>query len=271
MGLILPQTVLVKAHNYTRNFYTEKGYMVGKIGTEFIVDILDLPESSTQKVFVKCDFCGKVYEIEYRRFLTQKNNGTSCSNCRYNKVEKTNLAKYGHRCSLRNPDVLQKSKETSLKKIGVEYPFQSNDILKMCADTQIKKYGRVGRAVNTSKQQIQLHKIYGGKLNYHLYPYHIDILFEEESIALEYDGLGHNLLVKIGKLTQEEFDRKEKIRSNFILDSGYKLFRIIADKNDNLPNIEELKHIKDVAFKCLLEEDITTYIYNLKTNEREIF
>lgn len=267
MCLILPQIISIKSHNYTRKYYTEKGYNVGCVGEEFNIHILDLPNSSTQKVKVQCDFCGKIYEIEYRKYILQNTGGTSCSDCRYNKVEATNMVKYGNKCSLRNKEVLSKSKQTNMKKYGVEYPFQNKEILQKTIDAQIKKYGGVGRAINTSSQQKYLHSLYGGELNFYIAPYHADILFEEEKIVFEYDGLGHDMLVKLGKLTREEFEEKEKLRSGYLQNLGYKEFHIIADKKDKLPNNEYLLKIKDMAFDYLINQNGTYYSYNLYTKE----
>ena len=54
MGLVLPQTIKIKAHNFTRKYYVLKGYDVGKIGEEFEVNVLDLQMSSTCRVSVRC-------------------------------------------------------------------------------------------------------------------------------------------------------------------------------------------------------------------------
>lgn len=265
MGLIIPQTVHVKAHNFTRKYYEEKGYVVGKIGDIFNVSVNDLPQSSTQKVLVICDFCQKEYNIEYRKFLIQKTNGTCCISCRQVKTEITNLKKYGHKCSLRNEEVLQKSKDTNLKNLGVEYPFQSKSIINKTMESQIKKYGKLGRACNTSSQQIYLNKLFGGKLNHQILPYCVDSFFEKENIILEYDGGGHNLSVKLGKCSKKEFENKELIRMNFLKDLDYKQFHIVS-KKDKLPNDYELFNIKNTAFNFLLNKGVY-YSYNLETKK----
>lgn len=232
--------------------------------------MLDLPKSSIQKVEVICDFCNKKYEIEYRKYLLQMTNGTACITCRYKKVEITNLERYGNKCSLRNEDVLRKSKQTNLEKLGVEFPFQSKDIINKTIDTQLKRYGRVGRTINTSSQQIYLNNLYDGKLNYFIRPYNIDIFFENEKIICEYDGNGHNMIVKLGRLTEEEFQIKEKNRSAYLQDLGYKEFHIISNK-DKLPTDDELIVIKNEAFDYLLNENGSYYSYNLEKGEITTF
>lgn len=266
IGLILPQFVYVKVHNFTRKYYELKGYTLGKIGEKFLINILDLPASSTQLVSVKCDFCDKVYEIEYRKYLLQNKNGIACSDCRYKKIEITNLERYGNKCSLRNEQILNKSKETNLKKLGVEYPFQSKYILDKIIDIQIKNNGKIGRAVNTSSQQIYLNNLYGGELNYFIKPYCIDIYFKNENIICEYDGGGHNMLVKYGKLTENEFKIKEDGRSDFLQKMGYKEFHIIST-TDKLPKDEDLINIKKNAFYYLLNQNGKYYSYNIDTKK----
>lgn len=107
--------------------------------------------------------------------------------------------------------------------MGVEYPFQNSEILQKTIDLQINKYGTFGRKINTSKQQIYINNLYNGKLNYRIGNYCVDILLDSNVIC-EYDGLGHNMMVKLGKLTEEEFVEKEKERSNYLQKLGYKEF-----------------------------------------------
>lgn len=91
--------------------------------------------------------------------------------------------------------------------------------------------------------------------------------FEDEKIFFEYDGGGHNLRVKFGEITQEEFNRRERERTSFLKKRGLKEFRIIdSSKKGNLPSVEKLLDIKKKAFKILNYTENTTYIYNLDNN-----
>ena len=60
-------------------------------------------------------------------------------------------------------------------------------------------------------------------------------MFTKWKIDIEYDGGFHNGQVKLGRLTQEEFDQKEIIRNNIIKREGYKIMRIVSRK-DLLPS-----------------------------------
>ncbi len=86
----------------------------------------------------------------------------------------------------------------------------------------------------TSKQQHYLHKLYGGELNYPIKYYDVDICLLDEKLVIEYDGGGHNLSVKFGDYTQEEFDKRDIIRNAVIKKEGYRQIKIIS-KRDKLP------------------------------------
>ena len=98
----------------------------------------------------------------------------------------------------------------------------------------------------TSKQQFYLHNLYGGELNYPIKYYDVDICLLDEKIAIEYDGSGHELNVKLGRMTQEEFNQKETIRNIIIKKEGYKQIRIISSK-DLLPSDKILLKMLSIA------------------------
>lgn len=71
--------------------------------------------------------------------------------------------------------------------------------------------------------------ITGSELNFKYNRYYIDIV--KDNIAIEYDGKGHDLEVRLGKKSQQDFDEKEKVKISSIL-LNFKLLRII-DKKDH--------------------------------------
>lgn len=73
-----------------------------------------------------------------------------------------------------------------------------------------------------------------GQLNVRIDNYVIDILLPNH-IIVEYNGGGHELSVKLGELTLEQFQQKEIRRNNFLINLGYKLL-IIESKKDKLPS-----------------------------------
>lgn len=97
--MLLSKEIEVKWNGYTRKWYESKGYKWTKLNDYFICNIKDLQESSTVKVKIKCDYCGKEFEKEYRAYLRQRNiiSKDCCSNrkCMVKKSKQINLKKYG--------------------------------------------------------------------------------------------------------------------------------------------------------------------------------
>lgn len=168
------------------------------------------------------------------------------------KVRNTNIQKYGHTNPSQVPEFKEKAKMTMLEHFGVDCASKSEIVKEKTRLTNIQKYGvpytlqspEVRAKANetlckngtqkTSKQQLYLHSLYGGKINYAISYYAADICLPEEKLAIEYDGGGHNLRVTLGRLTQEEFDHKEIVRNVVLKKEGYKQIRIISSK-DLLP------------------------------------
>lgn len=150
------------------------------------------------------------------------------------RTRKTNLERYGYVAPSQSPEVKEKTRITNLQKYGVPYTMQSQEVREK-ANKTLHKNG----TQKTSKQQLYLHSLYGGEINYSISYYATDICFPEEKLVIEYDGGGHDLRVTLGRLTQEEFNQKEIIRSKTIKKQGYKQMRIISSK-DLLPSDQTL-------------------------------
>ena len=138
------------------------------------------------------------------------------------KIKQTNLQKYGCSNAIFNPEVNKKKQETNIKKYGSISPFGSIDVQKKSQETMLYRYGVYNATSNpkirekqvqtlyknssqkVSTQQVYLHSLYGGELNYPISCYNADICFLEEKITIEYNGGGHMLNVITGRETQEE-------------------------------------------------------------------
>ena len=141
---------------------------------------------------------------------------------------------------------------------SVPYTMQSLEVREKANETLCKN-----GAQKTSKQQLYLHSLYGGKLNYSIKYYAVDICFPEEKIALEYDGGGHDLRVSLGRLTQEEFNQKEIIRNNILKREGYKRINIIS-KSDLLPSDSTLLQMLSEAKQYFSQyPEHSWFIYNI--------
>lgn len=256
------QKIIVRVNNFNEEHFKSLGYIVKR--NDYIeIFVNELPVGSGLKIDVECNYCGMIFKKAFRRYLETKDN-ICCNKCRSIKMMETSIDRYGNKCSLRNEEVQNKSKETNIKNLGVEYPFQNKEILKKCKISTIEKYGSGVLTKNISKQQERLHYLYGGILNFSIFPFTLDIFFEKENIYLEYDGSGHDMCIKMKRMTKEQFDEKEIKREEFLYGLGYKEFRF-ESKLDILPDDKILLEIKERAFDLLLIKNYQKYIYNLDT------
>lgn len=151
------------------------------------------------------------------------------------RFEKTSLEKYGTRRPTQNIEIKEKVKNTLLERYGVANPILCPGVLE---NVLISKYN--SKSQTSSKQQNKLHEIIGGELNYPFKKYYIDIAFIDKKIAVEYNGGGHNLSVKLGNITQEEFDRNERFRDKQMFEDGWKIIKFISIKNKLLQDKDTL-------------------------------
>lgn len=182
------------------------------------------------------------------------------------KKRKTFQSHYGTDWGVQNKEVREKIIATNQKKYGVNYPLENESIRLKGADASYRKYGKKLYAKMTSNQQIHLQELFGGELNYRLGKYYIDIFFQNENIYMEYDGRAHDLCVRLGKVSEEDFNKKENIRNSYLSGLGLKEFRI-KSTTDKLPDDNVLLDIKNTAFYYLIELNKQSFIYNLDNME----
>ena len=169
------------------------------------------------------------------------------------RLKETRLKKYGVEHIYQLPEMLQKYKNTMLDKYGVENPSQIEEVKQKKRDTMFQHYGveyavlspivrekivnalHENQSVSTSCQQKYINNLYNMTLNYPVKYFNVDMCDVDNKLICEYDGGGHKLRVKLGEMSEEEFNQKEIIRNNIIKREGYKTFRIISAK-DRLPN-----------------------------------
>jgi len=146
------------------------------------------------------------------------------------KVKITNQDKYGvdWYLSLNEPHEL--SRIACLEKYGVEYPI----ILKEFQD-KAKQTMYNNKTAPCSNQQKYLSNFYKYELNYLVGNCFLDMVCLQNMIYIEYQGSGHNLSVKMGDITQDEFNKKEMNRGYFLSKQGWKRIEIISLK-DKIPS-----------------------------------
>lgn len=235
-----------------------------------------------------CYKCSSIKAIETNKVRYGCNNAMQNKDV-YKKQSETLKMHYGVNTPLKNEDIRKRAENTMIQNIGVKCSFMSENVRNKIRESLLKKYGvdnpskslvireKVSQALYEnssqmcSKQQFYIFNLYKLKnnkvgLNYPVSYYNIDICFPEEKLAIEYDGGFHNGRVKTGKLTQEEFDKKEIIRNNIIKREGYKQMRIISSK-DKLPtDTILLQMLSDARNYFLLYPNHSWIEFNIDTS-----
>ena len=125
-------------------------------------------------------------------------------------------------------EVRERTEKTCLERYGYFTPLQAPEVKEKIIQTSYRN-----GTVPTSKQQLYVFSLYKKhynlvELNYPIINYAADICFLDEKLTVEIDFGGHNLAVKTGQVTQEEFDKRQIIRNNVIKKEGYKQIHIIS-------------------------------------------
>ncbi|MBG9776210.1 DUF7487 domain-containing protein [Brevibacillus laterosporus] len=186
------------------------------------------------------------------------------SNIIKDKRKNTILKKYGVDHYSKTNEYKEKFMRTSIKKYGVKHPWLNKNIINKRVNTYLSNYGETNPMKNSkikrkllkrlyedgkapcSKQQKYINNLIQGKLNYPVGTCLLDIAFPEDKIYVEYDGSGHDLTVKFGKETKEEFNDRNKKRCYFLNRNNWKEIRIISTK-DVLPSNEKILEIISYA------------------------
>lgn len=153
-----------------------------------------------------------------------------------NKVKNTNLKKYGQECYLHSKDFEIKNLKALKEKYGenITHNMQVPEVRRKATLTKFKN----GKCA-TSAQQIHINNLYNTLLNYPFMNYNFDMFDDKYNIDIEYDGSGHDLSVKLNKVTNKMFFKKQMSRDILSKINGIKIFRIISSK-DKLPTDEIL-------------------------------
>lgn len=179
------------------------------------------------------------------------------------RTEKTNILKFGFKNPLQNEEIKKKKddtvkikygvdnisqseeiknkkKETCMNNFGVEYPTQNKEIVNKIMENKAKTLYKNGTAP-CSSQQLYINNILKGILNYPIDHYNLDILLLDDNVYVECDFSGHDLNLKIGQISQKDFDKKEKYRYYYLKNRGYKMIKIISVR-DYIPIDDDIIH-----------------------------
>lgn len=178
---------------------------------------------------------------------------------------------------MQNPDFKEKMKESVQRKYGVDNVMQLSEVREKIAltlgskqelETFISENGKSYyryRGIPCSSNQLHLNELLGGELNGYISYYPVDLLFEEDKIYLEYNGTGHNLSVKMGKISKEEQDKKEIKRYYFLKNKGYKQILFVSLTKRRLPSDKILQSLFNQA-KGYLNQNHNWIEFNLDEN-----
>lgn len=116
LGYVIP----TKINKYKKRVYNYRASL--------LVKLQDLPNGSSAKIDVICDYCGKTKSIAYKDYLRNKKNEVtnkdSCSDCSIEKTRESNLKLYGVENALLLPNIREKasaSNRTSIEKVKSDF------------------------------------------------------------------------------------------------------------------------------------------------------
>ena len=245
--------------------------------------------------------CYTTYRSYYRGTRMGTVHKCACKSCLSKKVKECNLVNYGvewtanlssvrekyeqtclERYGVKNVNqtelVKQKKIDKSLERYGTINVFQSEEVKQKSKQTITEKYGvdnimdvesirskrqRSLKYVNgrpVSSEQQRLAKLFNGELNKPVGKYRLDIVVDGD-IAVEYDGPGHGLEVRIGRVAPEQYALNENERINFILENGYKIIRFIHGTSNKITD-EKYLEILETAKQYLEYEKYIIYDFD---------
>ncbi len=182
-------------------------------------------------------------------------------------IDKSNATKiehYGTTKLFLIDSVKEKAIQTNLDKYGVEWGMQSKEIMSKSKMTMYKN-----GTVPTSTQQRYLHQLLGGELNYPVSRCSLDIGFPDRKIYIEYNGNGHELSVRMGQISKEDFNKKEIRRYQYLKSKGWKLIKIDS-YYDYLPSDEVLLEEFNKALKWFESDDKYHWHYNINIGNKKV-
>lgn len=164
--MLISETATLRWNSKIKKHYVNLGYEFTRMKDEFEVKVCDLTKGSSALITVKCDYCGKLYDIKWQTYLRLSRDiiqNDACADCceikAKNSIEAkygdyhnlylstnekridTNYKKFGHSNPFANENVKNKIKQFYIGNYGVEYNMQINDCVKKAKQTCMERYG----------------------------------------------------------------------------------------------------------------------------------
>lgn len=262
---------------------------------EYNIEELKKLRPKDRHFFVKviCDRCGKQYRVLCDTLLKHDTEQQYCSRCQ---ARETNLLKYGVENVFQCKEIQEKQKQTCIEKYGCENVFQNEAIKAKSKQSLIEHYGADHPMHNQEiKQQVLRHRnetmcrngtcicsaaqrhiydLIGGELNKYIDGVWLDILLPCKDIYLEYNGSGHDIQVKYGKIARKDFLEQEIKCYQMLKARGLKEIEIKSN-TDILPKDSIIISVIDFALLYLHNTPYHHIIFNLdsqciKTTNKDI-
>lgn len=252
------QIVLVKWCSGNKKYYIDKGFNFTKMGDTFEVPAYMLSKGSRSIVTCICEYCGNEYQCSYAVYNRSKECGKlCCGNCKQQKREETFIKKYGvtspgaskecreiaqnvmqdkygHKFAMQTSQGQKHFKETMKRKYGCENPSYSTELQ---AKAKLSLYNNNTCPTSKPEKKVieMLKSLYGDENCYPSYPVdkvNLDclVIVDDIQIDVEYDGLYWH--------QDKEYDRR---RNHWLISKGYKVIRILGDKYNNVPTLQQIK------------------------------
>lgn len=222
-------------------YYRDRGYSP-KMRKKLTINAKDISTGSKLKITFICDYCGDEFIREVcsnSRSKTAINQKDSCLRCSKN----------------------QRHKETCLSKYGVDSPMKVDSFILKCQNGHSnfgtgKNHTSSGfvNGIPVSMAQFNLKELFPiFNLNFKLNKYFIDLYFK--NVAIEYNGRGHDLEVRLNKISMEDFLIKEKNKKEKILLDNRLL--VIKDSKDVLKDKNKIDKDTVKKIQTFIESDVS--------------
>jgi very-short-patch-repair endonuclease len=197
------------------------------------------------------------------------------------------MHKYGVANVFQNKSIQEKQKSTINKIYGVDNVFQNESIKDKIKNVVKDRYGvehimhlekyknkviksglktkYIHNSQSCSTQQRYIHSLIGGELNYPIDNISLDIALPNEKVYIEYNGSGHDLDVKLGKISERDFKYKEIRRYKYLKSLGWKQIEINSPK-DLLPDDNTIIHLINNAITNILNNNCNHITININEN-----
>lgn len=194
---VLTEKVLVTINGHNIKHYTDKGYKCKK-KDKILVNVKDLTKGSSVMIKLKCDYCGKEYEMKFheKSKVILNNEKICCGDYRCQHLKRCEYYsnKYGVDNPMKVDFIKEKAKNTCMEKYGKDNPAKVDKFKEKAKITNLERYGFENPMKNEKvkeRMKITCLERYGVE-----YPiYNEDIKNKIKNTLIEKYGVEHSFLI----------------------------------------------------------------------------